>query len=290
MLARSQLRELGLTDKNVDYRLGLGRLLRVYRGVFAVGHARLTREGRWMAAVLASGPRAALSHGDAAAHWGLAAARGVLVHVTTPARSGRSPDAQRIRLHRIGTLTADEVTLRDDIPVTTPARTLLDVASVVRPRELEDAIAQAERLALFDLVAVQRVLDAHRRHHGAPALRAVLSRLAGADVAETRSRLEIALLQLCDDYGLPTPVANTAIAGLLVDFHWPGTDLIVETDGFSYHRMPTAFENDRDRDQVLMLAGYRVARFTYNQVKRQRRRTARRLRDLLAASGSPGPR
>jgi uncharacterized protein DUF559 len=288
-VARWQLVDLGLSDEMIEYRVHSGRLHRVLRGVFAVGHARLSREGRWSAAVLASGRRAALSHGDAAALWEIAAARGTVIHVSTPSRSGRAPAPGRIRLHRIGTLTADEVTTHDAIRVTTPARTLLDLAAVVRPRRLEEALAQADRLGLFDLVDVRRVLDAHRRQHGAPALRGLLLRLAGEEAAQTRSRLEVAMLQLCDDYGLPTPVANLAIAGLLVDFHWPGTDLIVETDGFTYHRMPTAFENDRERDQVLLLAGYRVARFSYNQVIRQRRRTAGRLHDLLVGSGSVRP-
>lgn len=239
-----------------------------------------------MAAVLACGPRAVLSHTDAGAHWGLLPARGSLIHVTTPARSGRVPDRRRIRLHRVGTLTEDERTIESGIPVTAPARTLLDLAATLRPRALEDAIAQAERLALFDLVAVRKVLGAHPRQHGAPTLRGVLDRLASTGTADTRSPLEVALMQLCDDHGLPAPTANVAIAGFIVDFHWPGTDLIVETDGFSYHRMPSAFETDRNRDQVLMLAGYRVVRFTYNQVTRRRQQTARRLRDLLARSGS----
>jgi hypothetical protein len=282
VVARRQLAALGLTPQHIAYRIDIGRLVRIYRGVYAVGHPRLTREGRWMGAVLTCGPQAVLSHADAAAHWELMPGRGVLIDVTTPVRSGRQPDRRRIRLHRIGTLTSHEVTVHDAIPVTTPARTLLDLASVLRPRQLEDAIAQADRLARFDLVAVRRVLDAHPRQHGAPALRGLLDRLAGTEVAATRSALEVATLQLCDDYGLPAPLANVQIAGFTVDFHWPGTNLIVETDGFAYHRMPTAFESDRDRDQVLMLAGYRVARFTYNQLTRQRAKSATRLRDLLA--------
>jgi very-short-patch-repair endonuclease len=287
VVARRQLAELGLTPQHIAYRTDIGRLIRIFRGVYAVGHPQLTREGRWMGAVLSCGPQSVLSHADAAAHWELLPARGVLIDVTTPVRSGRKPDRRRIRLHRIGTLTSDEVTVHDAIPVTTPARTLLDLASILRPRALEDAIAQADRLARFDLVAVLRVLDAHPRQHGAPALRALLDRLAGTDVAQTRSALEVALLQLCDDNGLPAPLANVPIAGFTVDFRWPGTNLIVETDGFRYHRMPTTFESDRDRDQLLMLAGYRVARFTYNQLTRQRAESARRLRDLLAGSGSP---
>jgi hypothetical protein len=170
--------------------------------------------------------------------------------------------------------------------VTTPARTLLDVAAVLRPRALEDVVAQANRLERFDLVAVTRVLHEHPHQHGAPALRALLDRLAAGNAANVRSRLEVAMLQLCDDNGLPAPVANARIAGFVVDFWWPGTDLIVETDGFTYHSMPTAFEADRDRDQVLMLAGYRIVRFSFQQVTRQRRESAKRLGELLARSGS----
>jgi very-short-patch-repair endonuclease len=286
VVARRQLTELGLTPQHIAYRIDIGRLVRIFRGVYAVGHPRLTREGRWMGAVLTCGPRSVLSHADAAAHWELMPARGVLIDIATPVRSGRRPDRRRIRLHRMAALTSDEVTVHDAIPVTTPARTLLDLASILRPRALEDAIAQADRLTRFDLVAVRRVLDAHPRQHGAPALRGLLDRLARADVAETRSALEVALLQLCDDNALPAPRANVPIAGFIVDFHWPGTDLIVETDGYAYHRMPTTFETDRDRDQVLMLAGYRVARFTYSQLTRQRSKSATRLHDLLTGSGS----
>jgi hypothetical protein len=290
VVERRQLHALGLTDDMIDHRVAVGRLLRVHRGVFSVGHSRLSREGRWSAAVLACGRRAVLSHGDAAALWGMGATRGALIHVMTPSRSGRDPDRSRIRLHRVGTLRPHEVSVVDAIPITTAARTLLDIAPTLRERALEDAIAQADRLGLFDLIGVHQVLADHPRQHGTRALRLLLSRLAGGETTDTRSRLEVAMLQLCDDYGLPAPVANVRIAGLLVDFYWPGTDLIAETDGFTYHGMPRAFENDRDRDQILMLAGYRVVRFTYTQVTRQRKRTAERLHRLLAASGSVGPR
>lgn len=282
-VTRDQLAALGLTPQHIAHRIAIGRLIRLYRGVYAVGHTRLTREGRWMAAVLACGARAALSHGDAAALWDLLPARGSVIHITTPSRSGRVPDRRRVRLHRIGTLADDERTVSTGIPVTTPARTLLDLAPSLRPRALEDVIERMDRLQLFDLVAVRRCLDAHPRQSGAPKLRMVLERLTSTD---TRSPLEVAMLQLCDDYNLPTPLANTHIAGFLVDFHWPGTDLIIETDGFAFHRTRTAFDADRERDQALALAGYRVIRFTYDQVTRRRRDTARRLRALLQQSGS----
>lgn len=280
---------LGLTDKNIDYRVASGRLIRLYLGVYAVGQTAMPREGRWMAAVLACGPGAVLSHGDAAAHWDLMPARGSIIHVSTSSRSGRAPDRRQVRLHRVGTLTEDEKAVFARIPVTTPARTLLDLAPCLRPRAIEDVVERMDRLQLFDLVAVRRCLEAHPRQPGAPKLRAVLDRLADAPVADTRSPLEIALLQLCDDYNLPTPLVNTTIAGHLVDFHWPGTDLVVETDGFAFHRTRHAFDADRERDQALALAGYRVIRFTYDQVTRRRRETARRLRRLIAASGSDSP-
>lgn len=287
-VARRQLEALGLSRQQIGHRVKAGRLIRLYPAVYAVGHASLTREGRWMAAVLACGPRAVLSHDDAAAHWAVLSASGTRIHVSTDARSGRVPDRRRIQLHRTGTLAADERATHAGVPVTTPARTLLDLAGRHRPRALESVIEHMDRLSLFDLVEVRRVLDAHPGGRGVPVLRQVLGSLTDRGAADTRSALEVAFLQLCDDHGLPTPVVNTPIAGFLVDFHWPGTTLIVETDGFAFHRTRTAFDADRERDQALTLAGYRVVRFTYGQVTRRRRETARRLSALLAVSGSPG--
>jgi very-short-patch-repair endonuclease len=197
------------------------------------------------------------------------------------------PDRARITLHRVGTLRDAERTTHDAIPVTTPARTLLDLASRLRARALEDAIAQMVRLDLFDLVAVRRCLAAHPRQHGAPALKRLLERLAGRDPADLRSATEIALAQLCDDHDLPEPATNVQIEGFTVDFHWPGTTLVVEGDGYTYHNMPAVFESDRDRDQRLLLAGYTVARFTYPQLTREPEESARRLRGLLTRCGSP---
>lgn len=286
VITYAQLRSAGLRRQAIAYRVGRRRLLELHPGVYAVGHARLAREGRWLAAVLAGGTRAVLSHGDAAALWDLLPSRGAVIHVTTPSRAGRVPDRRRVRLHRVGTLTEEETTEHDGIPVTTPARTLLDLAPSHRPRALEDVIERMDRLALFDLVAVRRCLDAHPRQSGVPKLRMVLGRLAGAPAAETRSPLEVAFLQLCDDHDLPTPLTNTIVAGFLVDFFWPDARLVVETDGFAFHRTRTAFDADRERDQQLALHGCRVVRFTYTQVTRQRRETARRLRVLLRGSGS----
>lgn len=180
----------------------------------------------------------------------------MLIHVTTPARSGRVPP-HPVRLHRVGTLRAREVTAHDGVPVTTVSRTLLDRAGRLGPRHLKDAIAQADRLGRFDLGDLSRVLGAHRRQPGRRKLIGLLDRLAGVGAADLRSHAERVLLELCDRHGLPQPVANAQVAGFLVDFTWPGTDLIVEVDGFTYH-----------------------------QLTRERQRTAARLRQLLVDSRS----
>jgi len=208
--------------------------------------------------------------------------RGRLIHVTKPSTAGREPDRTRIRLHRVGTLRPWECTLTEEIPTTTVARTLLDLSPHLRPRAMEDAIAHANRLELFDLVAVRRCLAEHPRQHGALALRRLLDALAGTDAADLRSTLEVLLLQLSDDHQLPEPVANAQVKGFTVDFYWPHKRLTIEADSYTYHSMPSTFESDRERDQLLTLAGYTVIRFTYKQVTRQRNAVADRVRRLLS--------
>jgi hypothetical protein len=290
VVSRSELAGLGLSPRQIARRAGAGRLVRVHRGVYAVGHTALTREGRWMAAVLAVGGPAVLSHNDAAAAWGLEPARGARIDVTTPVRNGRAAPAS-IRLHRVHGLEPFEVTVRDTIPITTPARTLLDRAAALDTRALEDLIAQAVRLDLFDLRPLRWALTLRPTRAGSPRLAALLDRLEGAGPADTRSPAEVAMLRLCDAYGLPAPLVNVPVEGYTIDFAWPGTRLLVEVDGYQFHSMPTAFESDRERDQVLTVAGYVVARFTKRQVERTPRVSAERLRALITAcSGAPhGP-
>jgi hypothetical protein len=155
---------------------------------------------------------------------------------------------------------------------------------------MEDVIAHANRLGLFDLVAVRRCLDEHPRQHGAPALRRLLDALHGVDAADLRSTLEVLVLQLSDDHNLPAPIANAQIIGNMVDFFWPQHRLIVEADSYTYHSMPSTFERDRERDQQLMLAGYTVVRFTYQQVTRQPTTVTNRIRRLLTPPDGGRPR
>ncbi|HET6508664.1 MAG TPA: type IV toxin-antitoxin system AbiEi family antitoxin domain-containing protein [Baekduia sp.] len=286
VVTRHDLLACGLSRTAIADRVGRGRLRVLYRGVYSVGHRRLRREAEWLAAVWGSGRRAALSHWQAAALWDLLPSRGSRIHVTTPSRSGRIPNAERVVLHRVGTLRPWEITVTDGIPVTTTARTLLDLAPHLRSRALEDLIGRMDRLGHFDLVAVRGCLDDHRRTPGAPKLRRLLDDLHGVGAADLRSVLEARFLQLCDDHGLPVPLVNGRVAGLLVDFFWPDAALVVETDGYAFHATRSAFERDRERDQRLVIAGYRVVRVTYQQVMRAPAEVARRLRALIHGSGS----
>lgn len=290
VVAHRQLRALGLTNRQVGVRLARATLHRRHPEVYAVGHTALTREGRWMAAVLTCGRRAVLSHWDAAALWGLVPSRGRRIHVSTPSRSARDPDPAAIRLHRVGTLRDEERGIAEAIPATTVARTILDLAPHLAPRALEDAIAQADHLGVFDRRSLIATLERHPRQPGRRRLLDVLGLVADQGVADLRSALEVRLMQLCDDHALPAPVANVTLAGVLVDFHWPGTTLVVETDGYAYHSGRAAFERDRERDQRLTLAGYAVVRFTYDQVTRTPEVVAGRIRRLLVEPGSPGAR
>ena len=207
-----------------------------------------------MAAVLACGPGAMLSHACAAAAWALRRTPGGLIDVTVPSRAGRKKRAG-IRLHRSGTLTPEDVAEVNGLPVTSVARTIIDLSRTLKGRELEALIDRADQRGLVDFATL--------RSANSTALQAVLRTYAPAP---TRSELEERFLQLCDGHDIPRPETNTRIEGMEVDFVWPDKRLIVEVDGYAYHRTPTAFEGDRERDVTLGLEGWRVLRFTWRQV------------------------
>src|ERR671925_1926397 len=257
VVSLDQLKAVGLSASGVRKRGASGRLHRIYRGVYAVGHGRLTREGRWMAAVLACGPKAVLSHRSAAGLWGLRPDNRASTDVSLPGRSARS--RLGIDVHRSTTLAPADCTVVDGIPCTTLARTLLDLAEVVNPRGLERAIEQAEVLRLFDLRAVEEVLARANGRRGAAVLRAVLADLA--EPALTRSDVEERFLALCRAAALPRPEVNAELVvdegpAMIVDFLWRAQRLAVETDAYGTHGNRQPFERDRRRDQRLRLAGY----------------------------------
>jgi very-short-patch-repair endonuclease len=209
-----------------------------------------------MAAVLACGPEAVLSHTDAAAHWNIRQSASALVHVTVASRSGRVK-RKGIRTHRSGRLGAGEVTVHEGIPVTTVARTLLDLADDMSPQDLRRAIHEADYLRLFDLTALIAVVDENPGRRGAKLLRA-----AETTPDMTRSELERRFLSIVDRHALPKPRVNSHIEGYEVDFAWPDAKLIVEADGFAAHGTRKAFENDRLRDRRLGRCGFRTIRLT----------------------------
>jgi hypothetical protein len=225
--------------------------LTLHRGVYAVGHRVLTRHGRWMAAVLACGPTAALSHQTAAAAWDLRRGEGA-IHVSV--RSGRKAPPG-IRLHRSPRLSSAEITEIDGIPVTRVERTIIDLARAGAV-DLEQIVDEADRRRLVDF----RTLRAAR----SASLKAVLENY---DPAPTRSELERRFRRLCKRHGIPMPESNVMIEGYLVDFVWRERRLIVEVDGYAYHRSPKTFESDRERDVTLGTKGWTTRRFTWRQVK-----------------------
>ena len=267
VISREQLRGLGLSPAAIDHRVRAGRLHVIHRGVYSVGHRVLTIEGRWIAAVLASGAGAVLSHASAAAAWELRPIGAGAIHVTIPATPGRALRTG-IRLHRSKMLALGHSTVHHAIPITTPVRTLVDIAATLKGRQLEQALDRAEQLRLVDFAELAQALAARPTRPGSPSLQAVLSRYtAGSTV--TRSELEERFLALCDDHGLPRPETNTRIKGIEIDFVWRDARLIVEVDGYAYHRSPAAFERDRERDVILTVGGWQVMRFTYAQITRR---------------------
>jgi uncharacterized protein DUF559 len=284
VVAHHQLLELGFGRSAIQYRLKVGRLKRLYRCVYAVGHTSIGSLGRLMAAVLACGPGAVTSHRSAGWLLGLKPPESRWVEVTAPGRTRGG--AQGILLHQVRRLDGGDRGERDGIPITSLPRTLLDLAEVLRPRQLERAIEEAERLRLFDLAAIEDLCLRSPGRRGVRRLRAVLAE-PETEAALTRSELERRFLDLCRDAGVPTPAVNTVVMGFEVDAVWPDRQLVVELDGYAFHQGRVAFERDRVRDSVLQLAGFRVIRVTHRRLETEPGVVAETLRSLLGMAGRP---
>jgi very-short-patch-repair endonuclease len=280
-----QLVEAGFGRGTIAHWLRTGYFRPIHRGVYAVGHSRLTREGRWMAAVLASGRGAVLSHRSTAALLAVRPTSSPRIEVTIPASGRRGPKA--ITVHVVRRLHADEWETVDGIPATTVARTLFDCAEVLPFWQLERAFEQAERLQLFDLVALQAVCE---RNPGRRALRAV-NRLLQAlrQPPASRSELERLFLDFCRAFGLPEPAFNVVIAGYEVDAWFVGTKVIVELDSYGYHSSRSAFENDRAKDIDLKLEQFEVIRVTDRRIRNDAPHLADQLRRLLQNNPNSAP-
>jgi very-short-patch-repair endonuclease len=257
VVASRQLAAAALGRRAVAHRVAQGRLTRLHRGVYLLGplKAQLTDA---MAAVLACGDGAVLSHHAAAALHGFRAATPGPIDVTVPARNARARPG--IRVHRVRQLAPAEVTRRQGIPVTTPERTLLDLAAVLPQKDLERTLQEAEVQRLLSLPLDEQY--ACRR--GAKALRAAARKHDGP--ALTRSEAEARVLALVEAARLPRPAANARLHRYEVDLLWRAERLVVEVDGYAFHSTRAAFERDRRRDAELQTAGYRVLRVTWRQI------------------------
>ncbi|HEX5927521.1 MAG TPA: DUF559 domain-containing protein [Baekduia sp.] len=254
----------------------------VQRGVYALGHAELRREGHMLGVVLQHGDKAAANHRSAAAVWGIRPWSGTFVELTLPGRGGTRKRRGRL-VHRSGDLPSHELTVERGIPTTTLPRTLLDLAAVVPPHHLRRAVERAEQAELFDLRAILRLLDAHPGRPGRRPLMALLADFRDHGDAATRSDLEAIMLQICLDHGLPRPQVNRYDGVRESDFRWPDHRLIVEVDSWTFHgRTRRAFEGDRARDRALLREGWRVARFTDRQILTDRAGIAHEVAALLA--------
>lgn len=272
-----QLIALGLSRQAIHRRVLAGRLHPVHRGVYAVGHKRLTQRGRWMAGVLAGGKDAVLSHRSAAALWQMLPRRPG-IHVTTP-RGLHDRDA--IEFHS-QSLQLDEVTIHDGIPTTTVARTLLDIAAT-DPDNLERAFNEAEYRRLWDQVGVAELI---RRHRGQPGTRRLATLLGQGTKGITREELEDRFHALVEKTDLPKPLRNQPLTienrTIYPDAMWPDAKLIVELDSRAAHDTTSRFDSDRERDRLLALAGWRVVRVTWRHVTDDGPKLAADLRALIA--------
>lgn len=279
VVTRAQLAQDGVAGHRVDYRLRTGLLTRIHRGVYRVGPAT-TPLMREMAAVLACGPDAVLSHGSAAGLWEIAPRRPPPepVHVSVPRRNRRPGPGVRAHFAQID---ADERTQRVGIPVTGVPRTLLDLSAEWAALEVEAALARAVARGLVDVGDVRATLGRHAGRVGSQTLRAALVRLDGPTL--TRSEAERRLLRLLRKAEIARPRVNGRVEGLEVDFAWPDQRVAVEIDGFEFHGGRGAFERDRERDAVLTAAGWRVIRVTWRQLDRSPEAFLVRLAATLAS-------
>jgi very-short-patch-repair endonuclease len=281
VVARDQLIRLGLEPGAIGRRVRAGRLHRLYAGTYAVGHHVIPREGRWMAAVLASGPEAVLSHWSAAALWAIRPNSRSVIDVATP-RKGRSWAG--IRRH-YSPLPADEVTVEEGIPVTSVPRTIFDLAATESEDVVENLLREMEFRELWDRLSLRDLIERYPRRRGVRKVRFALERLEEEPPGRKRSKLEERFAPFLRKHRLPLPRFNDWILlgakSYQVDCHWPGTGQIVELDGWEGHGTRTAFREDRARDRALRVAGYSVTRLTWNQLDVEPEAVSADLRVLL---------
>jgi Protein of unknown function (DUF559) len=278
-VAAFQLHALGVSKRMIRRRVAAGRLHHLHASVYAPGHDSLTRHGRWMAAVLAGGPDAVLSHRSAASLWRIRESSAHAIDVTVAGRRSRAG----IAFHH-SHVPPDERTIEHAIPITTAARTLLDLGTVLDRRRLERALNQAEVLRLADATSLPDLLDRYPRRRGSSLLRALV-REQRISTQVTRHELELRFLEFLEHVGLPRPETNALVEvrhrRFEVDCLWRRERVIIELDGRGTHDIHSAFDTDRERDRILQAAGWRVARVTWRHLHRETNDLEADLRLLL---------
>ena len=281
VMSLAELRACGLSDDAVSIRVRNGRLHRMHRAVYAVGHPSLPLEGRFLAAVKACGPGAVLSHRSAAALWGFIGWEERHPEVTVVGTAARGHS--RLRVHRTVGLDRIDVSRREGIPVTSPARTLLDLASTLDHKPLRRAVRQAQSLRLVGVSQLREVIGRLGARHGVRKL----ARIVATGPAPTRSELEDAVLEIILSAGLARPAVNAPLwiegRRVVPDFRWAEQRLVVEADGAAWHDGRFAREDDAERQALLEAHGERVVRVTWEQAVMHPRQTLARIR----AAGAP---
>jgi very-short-patch-repair endonuclease len=280
------LMKKGWTKEEIDWRIRTGRLHRLHAGVYAVGHRQNAQQMWWMAAVLASGPGAVLSHRSAAALWKVRGYSGDTIHVTVP---HKSTSTKRIRRH-LSSVPEDERAVEAGIPVTSVHRTIFDLAASEDVDAVVAMIKEAEYLNRWDRLSLPDLLERYPGKRGSRKVRSALIRLKEDPPGRTHSKLEERFAPFLRRYHLPLPRFNDWILlgakRYQVDCHWPGTSRIVELDGWEGHGTRSAFRDDRERDRLLTVAGYTVTRITWNQLRDEPAEVAADLRALLMNNGA----
>jgi very-short-patch-repair endonuclease len=278
VIARRQLLDRGMNDDGINHWVGRKRLHPIFAGVYAVGRPELSRFGMWMAAVLASGPCAVLSHDSAAALWGIWRYTRELI-VSVPAHS--RPRNPGIRVHRRAHIDA---TTHHGIPVTTPTATLIDFAATHPRNEVEAALNEADIKGLIQLEQLRAELETTSRRPGLSKLNATIDRKT---FSFTRSELERAFRPIARQVGMTRLQSRVYVNGHEVDFFDPDTGLVIETDGGTFHRTPFQQAADRRRDNAHAVSpGPAPLRFTHGQIRYEH---AYVLETLTRAAGRLAP-
>ena len=262
VVTAAQLAALGMKPRAIEHRLTSGRLHRLMRGVYAVGRPEVSQHGWWMAAVLACGPDALLSHRSAAALWGMRPAQRGDIHVVVPAANRRRRPG--IRAHRRRGHEAPGRREVDGIPVAHPVATLVGLAAEIPDGQLEASINEADHLDLVDPERLREELDALPRW---PGLKRLGKLLDGPTITLTSTQLERRFLPLARRAGLPAPTTQAWLNGYRVDFFWPDLGLVVETDSLRYHRTQFRQARDKRRDNAHAGSGLATLRFTHGQIR-----------------------